>query len=68
MLLPIVLDPVAGASLRLVLDATDLTGTARAWASHSIPFTFQGAYFPWTWPGSSAPSPGYRFAPPSCAR
>jgi carotenoid cleavage dioxygenase-like enzyme len=46
LLLSIVLDPAAGASFLLVLDATDLTEVARAWVPHSIPFGFHGNYFP----------------------
>lgn len=45
-LLSIVLDPAAGASFLLVLDATDLTELARAWVPHGIPFGFHGNYFP----------------------
>jgi beta,beta-carotene 9',10'-dioxygenase len=44
-LLSVVLDPAAGASFLLVLDATDLTEAARAWVPHGIPFGFHGSYF-----------------------
>lgn len=45
-LLSVVLDPAAGASFLLVLDAGDLTEVARAWVPHGIPFGFHGGYFP----------------------
>jgi carotenoid cleavage dioxygenase-like enzyme len=44
-LLSVVLDPAAGASFLLVLDATDLTELARAWVPHAVPFGFHGNYF-----------------------
>jgi carotenoid cleavage dioxygenase-like enzyme len=45
-LLSIVLDPAAGTSFLVVLDAADLTEIARAWVPHGIPFGFHGNYFP----------------------
>jgi carotenoid cleavage dioxygenase-like enzyme len=45
-LLSIVLDPAAGTSFLVVLDAVELTEVARAWVPHSIPFGFHGNYFP----------------------
>jgi carotenoid cleavage dioxygenase-like enzyme len=44
-LLSIVLDPAAGASFLLVLDAADLTELARAHVPHAVPFGFHGNYF-----------------------
>jgi carotenoid cleavage dioxygenase-like enzyme len=44
-LLSIVLDPAAGTSFLLVLDATDLSEVARAWMPHGVPFGFHGNYF-----------------------
>jgi beta,beta-carotene 9',10'-dioxygenase len=44
-LLSVVLDPAAGASFLLVLDAANLTEVARAWVPHGIPFGFHGSYF-----------------------
>jgi beta,beta-carotene 9',10'-dioxygenase len=45
-LLSVVLDPAAGTSFLLVLDATDLSEIARARVPHHIPFGFHGGYFP----------------------
>jgi carotenoid cleavage dioxygenase-like enzyme len=45
-LLSVVLDPAAGTSFLLALDATDLTEIARARVPHHIPFGFHGSYFP----------------------
>jgi carotenoid cleavage dioxygenase-like enzyme len=44
-LLSVVLDPAAGTSFLLVLDAADLTELARAWVPHHIPFGFHGNYY-----------------------
>lgn len=45
-LLSVVLDPAAGTSFLLVLDATDLSEIGRAGVPHHIPFGFHGSYFP----------------------
>ena len=45
-LLSVVLDPGAGTSFLLVLDAGDLSEIARAGVPHHIPFGFHGDYFP----------------------
>jgi carotenoid cleavage dioxygenase-like enzyme len=45
-LLSVVLDPGAGTSFLLVLDAADLSEIARARVPHHIPFGFHGDYFP----------------------
>ncbi|GAA5200964.1 carotenoid oxygenase family protein [Rugosimonospora acidiphila] len=45
-LLSIVLDPSAGTSFLLVLDAAELTEVARAWVPHRIPFGLHGQHFP----------------------
>ncbi|HEX3923633.1 MAG TPA: carotenoid oxygenase family protein [Streptosporangiaceae bacterium] len=45
-LLSVVLDPGAGTSFLLVLDAGDLGEIARAAVPHPIPFGFHGDYFP----------------------
>jgi carotenoid cleavage dioxygenase-like enzyme len=45
-LLSVVLDPAAGISFLLALDATDLSEIARARIPHHIPFGFHGSYFP----------------------
>jgi carotenoid cleavage dioxygenase-like enzyme len=46
LLLSVVLDPAAGTSFLLVLDAGDLSEIARARVPHHIPFGFHGGYFP----------------------
>ncbi|MGD0062145.1 MAG: carotenoid oxygenase family protein [Streptosporangiaceae bacterium] len=45
-LLSVVLDPDAGTSFLLALDATDLSEIGRARVPHHIPFGFHGGYFP----------------------
>jgi carotenoid cleavage dioxygenase-like enzyme len=45
-LLSVVLDPGAGTSFLLALDAADLSEIARARVPHHIPFGFHGSYFP----------------------
>lgn len=45
LLLSVVLDPAAGTSFLLALDATDLSEIARARVPHHIPFGFHGSYF-----------------------
>jgi carotenoid cleavage dioxygenase-like enzyme len=45
-LLSVVLDPVAGTSFLLVLDAKGLGEIARARVPHHIPFGFHGSYYP----------------------
>ncbi|MEJ3747466.1 carotenoid oxygenase family protein [Actinomycetes bacterium KLBMP 9797] len=45
-LLSVVLDPAAGASFLLVLDATNMAELARALVPHSVPFGFHGTYIP----------------------
>ena len=43
-LLSVVLDAAAGASMLLVLDAADLSELARAQVPHHIPFSFHGQF------------------------
>jgi beta,beta-carotene 9',10'-dioxygenase len=45
-LLSVVLDPAAGTSFLLVLDAASLGEIARARVPHHIPFGFHGSYYP----------------------
>jgi hypothetical protein len=45
-LLSVVLDPAAGTSFLLVLDANGLGEIARARVPHHIPFGFHGGYYP----------------------
>jgi beta,beta-carotene 9',10'-dioxygenase len=45
-LLSVVLDPAAGDSFLLALDATSLGEIARARVPHHIPFGFHGSYYP----------------------
>jgi beta,beta-carotene 9',10'-dioxygenase len=45
-LLSVVLDPAAGTSFLLILDAATLGEIARARVPHHIPFGFHGNFFP----------------------
>jgi beta,beta-carotene 9',10'-dioxygenase len=45
-LLSVVLDPAAGTSFLLALDAANLSEIGRARVPHHVPFGFHGSYFP----------------------